>query len=67
MLKKIAFFVFALGLGTAYAASSQEYMLCLDDCGAAWENCSSNPTWLDPNACFNERQRCFWNCKQLYS
>ncbi|WP_256080586.1 hypothetical protein [Massilia sp. YIM B04103] len=65
MLKKFAFFVFALGLSSAYAASSQEYMLCLDSCEASWENCRSNPFW-PANACFNEMQRCNQNCRLIY-
>ncbi|MBB3119162.1 hypothetical protein [Pseudoduganella violacea] len=66
MLQKIAFFVFALGLGTSYASANLGYDLCVDSCEATWEMCRQVPQRPGSQACVRELDRCRTQCAVKY-
>lgn len=66
MLKKIAFLIFSLGLGTSYAFAGLDYDLCVDSCEASWESCRQIPRLPGSNYCAIELRQCRAICAVSY-
>ncbi|UTY56354.1 hypothetical protein [Massilia sp. erpn] len=59
MLKKIAFFIFALALGGSYALAANEE--CVAQCREAYDICMENG-FPKPPTCARNLQRCLSYC-----
>lgn len=60
MKKKVALFLFALGMGTSFAFAGPSYSYCKAKCASEYKACLASGT---PKAeCDSDRQTCIPDC-----